>query len=125
MANFDFTDFYIKYPGHPSFNDTELIEDEIIRVIVQKYETILFTNKGEVLGDPNFGADLERLLHQTKVSSRYVERDINNQISRYIPELLGIPYTLNVTFEPNPNSHSDIMFIDFQLREVEVNAYFA
>lgn len=124
MANRDFTDFYIKYPGHPSFNDSNLIEDEIVRVIVQKYESILFTNKGEVLGDPNFGGDLERLLHKTKVSSRYVEKNLNDQIAQYIPELNGIPYELNVSFEPNPNNYSDIMFIDFKLKDVEVNAYF-
>ena len=44
-----FIDFYIGYPGHPRFRDPELIEDDAIRVIVQKYEMILFTNKGEVL----------------------------------------------------------------------------
>ena len=124
MANRDFTDFYIKYPGHPSFNDSNLIEDEIVRVIVQKYETILFTNKGEVLGDPNFGGDLERLLHKTRVSSRYVEKNLNEQISEYIPELNGISYELNISFEQNPNNYSDIMFIDFKLKDVEVNAYF-
>jgi hypothetical protein len=124
MANRDFTDFYIKYPGHPSFNDSNLIEDEIIRVIVQKYEMILFTNKGELLGDPNFGGDLERLLHKTRVSGKYVERNLNEQIGEYIPELNGIPYELNVSFEQNPNNYSDIMFIDFKLKDVEVNAYF-
>jgi len=124
MANRDFTDFYIKYPGHPSFNNSELIQDEIVRVIVQKYEMILFTNKGELLGNPNFGGDLDRLLHKTKVSSKYVERNLNEQIAQYIPELNGIPYELNVSFEPNPNNYSDIMFIDFKLKDVEVNAYF-
>lgn len=124
MANFDFSDFYIKYYGHPSFNDTELIQDEIVRVIVQKYEMILFTNKGEVLGDPNFGGDIEKLLHQTKVSSKYVEKNLNEQIGIYIPEIVGISYELNVTFSQNPDSYSDIMFIDFKIKEYEVNSYF-
>ena len=125
MANFDFSDFYIKYPGHPNYNDTELIEDEIVRVIVQKYEMILFTNKGEVLGDPNFGGDLNRLLHQTKVSGKYVEKSLNEQIGMYIPEITQLPYTLSVTFQANPNNFSDMMFIDFVIKEYEVNAYFS
>ena len=33
-----FIDFYIGYIGHPRFRDPELIEDDVIRVIVQKYE---------------------------------------------------------------------------------------
>ena len=36
-----FIDFYIGYIGHPRFRDPELIEDDVIRVIVQKYEMIL------------------------------------------------------------------------------------
>jgi len=124
MANFDFTDFYIKYHGHPSFDDTELIEDEIVKVIVQKYEMILFTNKGEILGNPNFGGDLEVLLHKTKVSARYVEKNLHEQIGEYIPELMGVTYDLAVSFSQNPNNYSDIMFIDFKIRDYEVNAYF-
>jgi hypothetical protein len=125
MANFDFTDFYIKYPGHPNFDDTQLIQDEIVRVIVQKYEMILFTNKGEVLANPEFGGDLLKLLHQTRVSSRFVEKDLNEQINKYIPELTGITYKLDVSFTPNHESYSDIMFVDFQVKNYQVNAYFS
>ena len=124
MATFDFIDFYIKYPNHPNFRDTLLIEDEIVRVIIQKYEMILFTNQGELLGDPDFGGNLTRLLFQTKVSSRYVERRLNEQIGKYIPELNGISYELNIRFEKNPISYSDIMFIDFKVKGFEVNAFF-
>lgn len=123
-TTFDFTDFYIKYSTHPSYNDAQLIQDEIVRVIVQKYEMILFTNPGDLFGDPDFGGDLLRLLHKTKVSSRYVERRLNEQIIKYIPELNGITYDLNIRFEQNPNSYSDIMFIDFKIKEYEVNAFF-
>lgn len=124
MSKFDFSDFYIKYPEHPSFDDTSLIEDEIVKVIVQKWEMIIFTNKGEVLGDPNFGGDIERILHKTRVSSTYVEKILNEQIANYIPEITGLSYELDVSFEQNPESYSDIMFIDFKIKGYEVNAYF-
>lgn len=124
MANFDFKDIYIKYKENPSYDPTEIIQDEIVDVILQKYEMILFTNKGEVLGVPDLGGDLERLLHQTKVSSKFVEKELNKQISEYIPELTGIDYQLEVSFEPNPNNYSDIMLIDFKIKGKEVNAYF-
>ncbi len=60
---FDFTDFYIEYPGHPRFRDLQIIEDDVVRIILQKWEMILFTNKGELFFEPNFGGDLEKLLH--------------------------------------------------------------
>ena len=45
---FNFTDFYIEYPGHPRFRDLQIIEDDVVRIILQKWEMILFTNKGEL-----------------------------------------------------------------------------
>ncbi len=125
MANFSYTDFYIRYPGHPSFSDTDLIEDDIVRVIVMKVEMLLFTSKGEVIGDPNFGADLDRLLFETKVSADYVKKNIVEQLVTYIPELNGIEYSLDVQFTQNPENYSDMMFIDFKVRDVEINAYFS
>jgi len=125
MANFNYTDFYIRYQGHPTYNSTEIIEDEIVRVVVMKVETILFTNKGDVFGDPNFGADLEKLLHETRVSADFVKKQIVEQIVAYIPEISDLTYTLDVFFQQDPENYQDIMFIDFKIRDVEINAYFA
>jgi len=120
MATFNFSDFYIAYPGHPRFTDKELIEDEVVRVIVQKYEMIVFTNKGEVLGDPNFGADLPKLLFETKVSAKSVENDIRDQITEYIPELRTISYELSVSFYQDPENYQDVMEVFFQISEYDV-----
>ena len=84
MAEFDFRDLYIGYEGHPRFTINKIITDDIIRVIVQKYEMIIFTNKGELFGDPNFGADLTRLLFETKISAEAVKANIIALINRYI-----------------------------------------
>ena len=81
MADINFIDFYIGYPGHPRFTDKEMIEDDVIRVIVQKYEMVIFTNKGDLLGDPNFGADLPALLYETRLSAEAIEGDIRLIIS--------------------------------------------
>lgn len=122
MASIDFTDFYILYKDHPRYVEKELIEDEVINVIIQKYEMILFTNKGEVLGDPNFGADLLELLYQTKVSDTFVKDIINEQIYTYIPELLNTNYTLEVSFSQDPENYQDIMFTYLKFSDYEVYA---
>lgn len=122
MANFSFVDFYIGYPGHPRFRDLELIEDDLVRVIIQKYEMIIFTNKGELLGDTNFGADLTALLHETKLSAASIEADIRAQISDYIPEIEGIEYQLTVEFFDHPSRHLEYMVINFTLAGYQVYA---
>lgn len=113
-------DFYIQYNGHPRFNNTELIEDDILRVIIQKYEVICGTNKGDVYGDWNFGADLETLLHQTFVSSSYVEEVLNEQIFTYIPEIVNVGYKLKAEFVENLADGSHLMVIQLIISSYEV-----
>lgn len=120
----DFIDFYIKGPDEPKYNNSLIIEDDIINVIIQKYKLILFTNKGDLLGDPNFGADIELLLFETKVSESFVNDAIVQQINSYIPELNSMNYTLQIAFSQDPNNYQDIMYIYFKIADFEVYAQF-
>jgi len=122
MAEFDFRDFYIGYEGHPRYTINRIITDDAVRVIIQKYEMLLFTNKGEVLGDPDFGCNLEKLLHETAISAESVEKLIHQQIALYIPEIIDIDYTLEVKFEEDPENYQDVMIINFAIGENEINA---
>lgn len=122
MSNFNFIDFYIGYPGHPRFRNAEIIEDEVVRVIIQKYEMVLFTNKGELLGDPNFGANLTALLHETRVSAEAVEAEIRAQISDYISELDTIDYELRVEFFADPERYQEYMVINFTVSGFDIVA---
>lgn len=120
MANFNFTDFYLGYPGHPRFRNLALVEDEVLRVIIQKWEMILFTNKGEVFVDLNFGGDLPKYLFETKLSAESIEDDLREQIGGYIEELKGIDYTLKVTFFDDPERFQECMEVFFSLRDLDV-----
>jgi|JI9StandDraft_1071089.scaffolds.fasta_scaffold285589_2 hypothetical protein len=122
MNSIDFKDFYIRYQGHPKYKSGQLIEDDIINVIIQKYEMVLFTNKGEVLGEPDLGADLVLLLYETRVSASFVEEIIRQQISTFIPELDSMNYGLKVVFAQDVENYQDMMFIYFQIADYEVYA---
>lgn len=118
----NYIDFYISYPGHPRFTTGEIIEDDVIRVIVQKYEMIIFTNKGDLFGDPNFGGDLYLLLHETRLSAQAIENDLRDQIDKYIPEISNIEYFLLVEFFDDPERHQEYMEITFRINDYEVYA---
>lgn len=122
MAAVNFIDFYIGYPGHPRFVDLKLIEDDVIRTIIQKYEMILFTNKGDVFGDPDFGGDLTILLHQTRLSADTIRKDLISQIVDYIPEILDVDFSLNVEIFPHPDKFEEYMVIEFTISGYEVYA---
>lgn len=119
---YDFSDFYIIYQGHPRFNDTQIIEDEVIRVILQKYEMIIFTNKGELFYDPEFGGDLTKYLHETRLSAETIEQSLKGQISTYIKELDTITYTLQINIFEDPERYQEYMEIFFQISDYQVFA---
>ena len=104
------------------FRLAEVIEDDVVRVIVQKYEMILFTNKGELFGEPDFGADLVKLLHETRLSAESIESDIKGQIADYISEIDEIGYELDVEFFDDPERHQEYMVINFTIADYNVYA---
>ena len=110
---FDFTDFYIIYPGHPRFNNLQIIEDDVVRVIIQKWELLIFTNKGELFCDPEFGGDLPKYLHETRLSAESIEMDLRGQISEY---------KLEINFFEDPERYQEYMEIKFEISEYEVFA---
>lgn len=116
----NFTDFYILYPGHPRFTDTRIIEDDVVSVIIQKWQMICFTNQGDVFGLPNFGGNLPYYLHETRLSADVIAGDLKQQIFNYIPELKDIPYVLDVKIYDDPERHQEWMEVYFQISEYEV-----
>jgi phage baseplate assembly protein W len=119
---FDFTDFYIIYPGHPRFNDAQIIEDDLIRVIIQKWEMMIFTNRGELFCNPDFGGDLPKYLHETRLSAETIETELRGQVREYIQELETINYTLKVNFYDDPERYQEYMEINLQIADYEVYA---
>lgn len=120
MAAIDYTDFYILDKNFTAFNDTDLIEDDLVKIIVQKYQMVIFTNNGDVLGDYNFGGNLEQLLYETKVSAETVKEYIGRQIMTYIPEAMTTSFSIDVDFQEDPENFQDIMFIYFSISEYEI-----
>ena len=109
----DFRDFYIKYEGHPRFHSNRIVEDDVIEVIVQKLEMILFTTKGSLVGNIDLGCDLEFYLWSTKVPVTEIKNNVITQINRYIPEMNDIGYEFDVKIMEG--TYRDILYLDFTI----------
>ena len=107
----DYKDIYIKSKDHPRFHSDRIIEDDVIETIVQKLEMTLFTNKGTLIGSPNFGCNLEFFLWETKVPATNLKEIISEQINLYIPELITLGYTFEL--ELYEGSFRDILYLKF------------
>lgn len=122
MALKDVKDLVIRYDGHPKYESNRIIEDDEIEVIVQKLEMILFTTKGEVLGDLNIGVNLEYYLWQTRITSGNLKSKIAEQISSYIPELDVIGYSFNL--ELFEGTLRDILYLNFEIKGYNIEFVF-
>lgn len=122
MALKDVKDFVIRYDGHPKYQSDRIIEDDEIEVIVQKLEMILFTNKGEVLGDVELGVNLEYYLWQTRVTSGNLKNKVEEQISEYIPELSSLGYDLDVVLYEG--TLRDILYLNFIIKGYNIDFVF-
>ena len=114
MALKDVKDLVIRYPGHPKYQEGRIVEDDEVEVIVQKLEMILFTNKGEVLGNIDIGANLEYYLWQTRVTTGTLKKKVDEQIATYIPELISLGYTLSVDLYEG--QLRDILYLNFVIK---------
>lgn len=119
MPTADIKDFNIRYKGHPKYNINRIVEDRTMEFIIQKLEMVLMTNKGEVMDDYDFGANLEYYLWSTKVPVNKIENEIQEQINTYIPEMNKLDYTINI--ELFQGTIRDILKVNIKIKESELN----
>ena len=53
-------DFYLRQTNDPAFRPDQLEVYDDLEGMLQQIRMVLFTQKGEVLGEPDFGLDVEK-----------------------------------------------------------------
>jgi len=122
--NVDWKDFTIRWDGHQKFVEGKLFENDIMEVIIQKLEMILFTNETEIYGKGyNLGVDLEYYLWETQINNDIIKSKIVQQINEYIPELNLIGYDIDLQI--SEGTVRDIMNINIQVKGYNLSFIFA
>lgn len=116
----DLSDIYIKGPKDPGFNESKLENQTFVETVIAKIYMILMTNKGEVLGDENFGADVPKYLWKTKFPASTLQNEIIDQISKYIPELSPRDYKVNVYILPGKTQDVGVIEVNLGIASTVV-----
>lgn len=106
-------EIYCKTANDPTLQSDILEHQDIYEAVLSKIRMILFTTKGEVLGEPDFGISLEDYVFETKVSAGDMKKMIIEQITTYVPEHEYFDVTVDVKFQQGPTQ--DRAFIDIKL----------
>lgn len=116
----DLSDFYIKDERDPLYNDNQIENVTWLDTVIAKLYVILLTNKGEVYGNPDFGADIPKYLWKTKFPASTIQQNIVEQIEEHVPELNSNEYTVNVYILPGDFQDIGIVNIDLNIANVNV-----
>ena len=108
-------DINIKYPNHPryQYNQVEVTSD--LDILIQNIELILFTNKGEVLGEEDFGASLDEFLFKLNVDMDRLVNLVRESIYREIDNARS--YNIQVSGDLFARAHETIGILTIDIVE--------
>ena len=108
-------DIYMRTSNSRTYNPRVIEYEDITEEILQQIIMLLMTNKGEVLGLPNYGVSLETLIFTLELNNRSLEMEINRQVRLYIPEAQKLGFKVNVKFYEGTTQ--DLCLIDIFLKD--------
>lgn len=106
-------EIYCRTAEEPGYNPNQLVTKNALEAFLTKIKMLLFTGKGDVLGEYDMGVDLEKLLFTFNFSSNDLKDAINFQVSRYCPEHVNYKFDVDVNFVPG--TVRDIAYIDIYI----------
>ena len=115
-------EFYIKAQGDPGIDPTEMENySELSRRLAQ-IESVLFTRKGDVLGNPEFGANLEDYVYSLSYNDYLLKKVVAEQIFQFCPLAQKFNVTVDVDFTKEVDRHA--VFIDIRVdNKYQVGVY--
>lgn len=112
-------DFYTREGGDAKYEDDRLEISDDLESAIQQVKMTLFTNKGEVLGELDFGLDIEKYLFEYNIDSDGIARDASAQINKYSGQLTKRSISVDSTVYPDQVSNRDIFVLLINLPEQE------
>ena len=112
-------DIYLRIPTDPNYDPTQIDGDDRFQQFLQLIEMLLTTKKGEVLGNPSLGCNLEQFLWNDQISSSSIKSEIMTQILTYGGDYgNAIPYDVDVNFIAG--QITDSILVDVYINEQKV-----
>ena len=103
-------ELYINTAEDPNYDGNLVHIGDEIKALMTQIETILFTNKGEVLGSPYFGASLEDMIYDFQWNEQQIVAEINTQLEDYCP--LADKYDVQVKVEFTKGEIRDVAMLN-------------
>lgn len=111
-------DFYTRKEDQSKYiNDVLEIDDEL-SILITQIENLLFTRKTQILGQKDFGINLEDLLFTLKKNESEIKTAVLNQIYAYCP--LAVKYRVDVAVIFQKTAVRDVAYIDIFVKDSRI-----
>lgn len=77
-------DFYFKSPEDSTYNSGQLEEDSNLQKLIAQIKMLIFTDTGDVLGSPDLGLNIEKLIFETNYNKFNILTSLRSQTSKYL-----------------------------------------
>lgn len=112
-------DFYLRETNDPAFRPGQLEVYDDLESMIQQIKMTLFTQRGEVLGEPNFGVEVEKYLFEFSVDPFALTREAAAQINTYVGETKKRPITVKPATYADDRANRDIFVLLINVPEIK------
>lgn len=114
-------EIYCRMPGDQNYDSSILDTNDEIENLLQRIRVCLGTKPGKILGDPEFGIDLEEYVFNMSYNADDIEKDIKAVIDQYVTPLYEGKYdiSVDVNFGKDASLNYDYMLIDISINNVK------
>ena len=112
-------EIYIGIPNTNQYKERTIEITDDIETILQRIRMVLGTRKGIVLGDTDFGMNIEDYLFDMNFSEEKIRKEILYQIAKYVSPTVSPMYSIDVkvNFGKNTVEGYDYMVIDIYINQ--------
>ena len=112
-------EIYVGIPNTNQYKEKTIEITDDIGTILQRIRMVLGTRKGIVLGDTDFGMNIEDYLFDMNFSEEKIRKEILYQIAKYVSPTVGPMYSIDVkvNFGKNTVEGYDYMVIDIYINQ--------
>lgn len=108
-------DIYIREPSDSKYNPLSMEINDPLEELLSKIRMLIYTRKGEVLGEPYLGLDLEERLFEFDPDLSAVERDFYTQLAKYVPE--SNDYNVQISIEQKSDGVTNFGMIEIRIND--------
>ncbi len=112
-------DFYTRTMDDPKYLGDRVEISDDLESTIQQVKMTLFTKKGEVLGEPDFGLDLNKYLFEYDIDPMGLSHEATSQVNKYVTEARKRQITVDPSLYPDDKSNRDILVLLIDIPELK------